>query len=182
MRIPDFFGQQIPFSVSHFCACLSGVMEPGGATILQYKRARFVTQLPVEYRYSPSHYWLAHQEGDLWRVGLTKFATRMLGEMVDFGFEIQPGQTVASGQVLGWLEGFKAISDVFCVAEGAFATVNPGLKDKITVINKDPYGAGWIYEVHGQSDAKCVDVQAYARILDKTIDKILEQQKDQEIQ
>ena len=148
---------------------------------LHYKRSRFTTPLPVDYLYAPSHCWIARQEGGAWRVGLTKFATRMLGEMVDHGFEIEINTAVAPGQIIGWVEGFKAISDIFCVAEGAFAGVNPVLKDRISIINKDPYGAGWLYMIRGEPDARCVDVHAYRAILDKTIDKILEKQKTEEI-
>ena len=148
---------------------------------LQYKRSHFVTQLPVDYLYSPSHCWIADQTEGLWRVGLTKFATRMLGEMVDHGCEIETDAPVESGQIIGWVEGFKAISDIFCIAEGNFSGPNPVLKEKITMVNKDPYGAGWLYVVKGKPDAKCVDVRGYQAILDKTIDKILEKQKDPEI-
>jgi glycine cleavage system H protein len=148
---------------------------------LHYKRSHFATQLPVEYRYSPSHCWIAKQEDACWRVGFTKFAVRMLGEMVDHGFEIEPDATVAAGQIIGWVEGFKAISDVFSIAEGNFGGANSVLKERITLINKDPYGAGWLYMVRGQPDSRCVDVQEYRAILDKTIDKILEKQKTEEI-
>ncbi len=147
---------------------------------LHYKRSRFVTQLPLDYLYSPSHFWFGRQAGDVWRVGLTKFATRMLGEMVDHGFEIEPDAGVAPGQIIGWVEGFKAISDVFCVADGHFLGSNPVLKEKIALISKDPYVEGWLYAVRGQPDARCVDVGAYKAILDQTIDRILEQQKSGE--
>ena len=52
---------------------------------LPYARAQFVTQLPTEYLYTPRHFWIAEQDDKVWRIGLTKFAARMLGEMVDFG-------------------------------------------------------------------------------------------------
>ena len=158
---------------------LTEAIMTGAAKIktLHYKRSHFVTQLPVDYLYSPSHFWVASQAGDLWRVGLTKFATRMLGDMVDCGFEPKAGSPVAGGQIIGWVEGFKAISDVYCALEGNFSGANPVLKEKITLINKDPYDAGWLYEVSGQPDAKCVDVQTYKAMLDKTIDRILEKQK-----
>ena len=149
---------------------------------LFYKRSRFVTHLPVDYLYSPSHSWIArHDEPGLWRVGLTKFATRMLGDMVEHGFEVEAGAPVQLGQVIGWVEGFKAISDIFCVAAGNFGGANRVLKEKITLVNKDPYGAGWLYLVNGTPDSKCVDVHTYKTILDKTIDKILERQKGEEI-
>ncbi len=156
-------------------------METRMPKTLHYKRSRFVTHLPVDYLYSPSHGWIARQEGDLWRVGFTKFAVRMLGDMVDHGFEIEPGAPVQPGQIVGWIEGFKAISDLFCIAEGQFAGANPLLKERITVVNKDPYGEGWLYMVKGKPDSKCVDVHGYRAILDKTIDKILEKQKSEEI-
>ena len=155
-------------------------MNVGQSKTFFYKRSHFVTHLPVDYLYSPSHLWLARQDGDLWRVGLTKFATRMLGEMVDCGFELPPDSAVASGQIIGWVEGFKAISDIYCVLEGNFSGENPGLKENITVINKDPYVTGWLYEARGQPDVKCVDVHAYRTLLDETIDRILEKQKDDE--
>ena len=47
-------------------------METRIPKTLHYKRSRFVTQLPADYLYSPSHCWIARQEGDLWRVGLTQ--------------------------------------------------------------------------------------------------------------
>jgi glycine cleavage system H protein len=152
-------------------------MDASNPRTIYYKRSHFVTQLPVDYLYSPSHLWLAQGDGGLWRVGLTKFATRMLGEMVDCGFETRPDSPVASGQIIGWVEGFKAISDIYCVLAGVFSGANPVLKENITVISKEPYGAGWLYGVRGQPDGKCVDVQSYKMMLDQTIDRILEKQK-----
>lgn len=156
-------------------------METNKPQTIHYKRSRFATQLPADYLYSPSHCWIAPHGGGLWRAGFTKFAVRMLGEMVDHGFEVEPGATVQPGQVIGWIEGFKAISDLFCIARGEFVGGNPLLKEKITAINKDPYGAGWLYLVKGQPDGRCADVYGYRDILDKTIDKILERQKTEEI-
>jgi len=157
-------------------------MDADKPKTLHYRRSRFVTQLPVGFFYSPSHAWLARRPADTWRVGITKFATRMLGDMVDHGWEIQPGTPVLCGQVIGWIEGFKAISDIFCVVDGHLSGVNTSLKEKIGAINKDPYGTGWLYEAQGNADSKCLDVHAYARLLDKTIDKILERQQAEEIQ
>ena len=147
---------------------------------LDYKRSRFVTRLPVDYLYSPSHAWLAQLPDCGWRVGITKFATRMLGDMVDHGFEIAASAPVRAGKIIGWLEGFKAISDIFCVVDGSFSGTNPVLKEKITLVNKDPYAAGWLYEARGRPDARCMDVHAYKALLDKTIDRILDKQKADE--
>ena len=160
---------------------LRSFMEPAPPQTLHYKRSHFATQLPVGYRYSPSHAWVAQIGEGRWRVGLTKFATRMLGEMVDHGFELESGATVACGQIIGWVEGFKAISDLFCVTEGTFAGRNPALQENISLITKSPYNTGWLYEIDGKPDRKCLDVHAYRDLLDKTIDRILAQQKGEEI-
>lgn len=85
------------------------------------------------------------------------------------------------GDVLGWVEGFKAISDLFCTVEGKFLGANPQLQNKIDLITRDPYEACWLYEVQGQPDARCMDVQAYRALLDKTIDRLLAQQKAGEV-
>ena len=154
-------------------------MNTGRQKTLHYKRSHFSTHLPVDYLYSPSHAWIARQDNEHWRVGLTKFATRMLGEMVDHGFEIEPGSPIQPGQIIGWVEGFKAISDVYCIAEGQFGGGNPALKERIILVSKDSYAEGWLYLVKGQPESKCVDVHAYRKILDKTIDRILAQQKSE---
>jgi len=145
-----------------------------------YKRSNFVTHLPVECLYSPSHFWLARLDAARWRVGFTKFATRMLGEIVDLQFEKQPGDSVTSGEIIGAIEGFKAISDIYCVADGRFLGGNTALSENIERVGKEPYGAGWLYEFDGTPDTKCVDLESYRRLLDTTIDRILEKQQHDE--
>lgn len=154
-------------------------MNTAGSKTWPYKRSRFTTHLPVAYAYTASHAWLAAEAEGVWRVGLTRFATRMLGEMVDHGFEVEPASGVTCGQIIGWVEGFKAISDLFCVAEGEFLGGNPLLHETITLVNKDPYGQGWLYRIQGRPDPKVMGVQAYVGLLDKTIDKILEKQESE---
>ena len=146
---------------------------------LPYQRANFSARLPLDYLYSPSHAWIARQDAEHWRVGLTKFATRMLGEMVDHGFEVQPGAPVQPGQIVGWIEGFKPIADLYCIAHGQFAGGNPALQEQITLVNQDPHGQGWLYLVQGRPDAQCLDAPAYSALLDATIDRLLAQRQKQ---
>ena len=144
---------------------------------LLYKRARFVTRLPVDRLYSPSHFWIAEHKAGVWRVGFTRFATRMLGEIVEHEFQVEIGAPVESGQIIGWIEGFKAISDIYSIAEGKFAGGNPVLTEKIELLGKEPYDAGWLYAIEGKPDSRCMDVHGYVGLLDATIDKMLEQQE-----
>jgi glycine cleavage system H protein len=155
-------------------------MQPEKPKTLHYKRSHFATQLPVDYLYTPSHAWLARQADGTWRVGLTRFATRMLGHLVDHGFETPAGTAVQHGQIVGWIEGFKAISDLYCVVAGEFLGGNAELKQKLSLVDKDCYDAGWLYTARGEPDPKCMDVQAYRALLDTTIDKILAKQQADE--
>src|SRR5689334_795460 len=95
---------------------------------IYYKRSRFSSKLPAGRRYTPTHYWLDEVEPGLWRIGFTKFATRMLGDFVEHAFEPKVGDPVTVGQTIGWVEGFKALTDLYCVADGQFAGGNPALE------------------------------------------------------
>ena len=108
----------------------------------------------------------------IWRVGFTKFAARMLGEIVECEFDVQKGGVIEPGQVIGWIEGFKAASDLYSVMNGKFCDVNPIVANDACVIRKDPYRDGWLYSVKGEPDAQCMDVQGYVRFLDQTIDRM----------
>lgn len=153
-------------------------MKPTPPETLFFKQSHFVTHLPVGYRYTRSHFWGEHRGGVRWRLGFTKFATRMLGEVVDHKFDAGAGARVCPGQVLGWIEGFKAMSDLICVGEGIFAGDNPALEDNIGLVTEANYTKGWLYEIDGQLDDENLDVQQYADYLKTTIDKLLEKQKE----
>jgi glycine cleavage system H protein len=140
---------------------------------IRYQRSRFSTRLRADRLYTSGHYWLQRQVGDLWRVGLTRFALRMLGEVVELDFEVAPGAPVRVGQVIGWLEGFKAITDLYAILPGRFEGPNPELERQVSLVQTDPYGQGWLYAARGSPDATCVDAQRYAAVLDATIDKML---------
>jgi glycine cleavage system H protein len=142
-----------------------------------YKRATFVTHLPKTYLFSPSHYWLAPEENGVWRVGFTKFATRMLGDLVDHQFEKSAGEAVASGAIIGSVEGFKAISDLYSPLDGRFIEGNAALVQDVDLISREPYGNGWLFRIEGKPDSRCSDVEGYRQLLDATIDRMLEKQQ-----
>lgn len=152
-------------------------MNAPRSSMLPYRCAHFATRLPLDYRYTASHAWLARQPDGRWRVGLTAFGTRLLGEMVDHGFEVAPGTRCEAGQRIGWIEGFKAVSDLHSVATGLFVGENPALIEKLDLVNDDPYGAGWLYVVDGVIDPQCVDADGYSAILDRTIDRLRGQEQ-----
>lgn len=140
---------------------------------VRYRRNRFSALLPARYRYTRSHAWLCEVEPGEWRVGLTSFATRMLGEIVEFGFDVAPGAAVKVADVVGFIEGFKAVSDLFCVAEGTFLGGNQGARSDPATVWAKPHDEGWLYAVRGAPDPDAVDVGGYAAFLDETIDRMM---------
>jgi glycine cleavage system H protein len=147
---------------------------------IRYKHTRFSARFPAEYRYSPSHYWMAPVPGNdsLWRVGFTKFATRMLGELVDAEFSVSQGDAIQPGQEIGWVEGFKAASDVLCVMNGAFSESNPTLQVDACIVRSDPYVDGWLYAAIGTPEEQSLNAEGYIKLLDETINRMQAQEQD----
>ncbi len=146
---------------------------------LYYRRSLFRTRLLGDRLYTASHFWLQEQEPGLWRVGLTKFASRMLGDIVEIAFEIPEGAPVDVGDSIGWFEGFKARSDVYSVAAGTFAGGNPELTERLALIEDDRYRRGWLYAVRGRAEAGAMDLHGYAALLDATIDRMRQSRVEQ---
>ena len=67
-----------------------------------YRRARFTARFPPELRYTRAHYWL--REGEPLRIGLTPFATRMLGEVAYVEFAVDPDEQIELGETVGTVE------------------------------------------------------------------------------
>lgn len=138
-----------------------------------YRRSRFTTHLPKDRLYSPAHYWLFEDGPRLWRIGLTRFATRMLGDIVEFNFTVAPGSPVDVGDEVGTVEGLKAVSSVFAIGSGQFLGDNLALRRDVTLVETDCYGDGWLYKLAGLPAPDVVDVHGYVAILDATVDKML---------
>ena len=147
-------------------------MSEGGA-FLSFQRAKFKTRLPRGRLYTPGHMWLREAEPGVWQVGLTRFALRMLGEPVDLDFEAAPDGALEVGDVVGWLEGFKAVTDLFAPLPGRFAGGNPALDEDLRRVHSSPYERGWLFAVRGEPGADCVDEEGYASFLEATIDKMV---------
>jgi glycine cleavage system H protein len=149
-----------------------GMLVPTGVGDLHYRRSRFATRLLTDRLYTASHFWAKEERPGVWRVGLTKFAARMLGDVVDVGFETPVDSDVRLGDAIGWFEGFKARSDLYCVVSGRFLGGNPALVDDVDVIDRDRWEGGWLYAVEGHVDPEARDAQGYIRWLDAVIDKM----------
>ena len=87
-------------------------------------------------------------------------------------FQDLGGTFMKFGQIIGWLEGFKASTDLYSVMAGEFIGGNPTLGVQADRVHADPYGEGWLYHARGMPDPDALDVQGYIQVLDRAIDKI----------
>jgi len=97
----------------------------------------------------------------------------MLGEMVEYDFETKPGAKVEIGEPVGWIEGFKAVTDLYAPLDGVFVEQNSELDEILPRIHKSPYDDGWLYRVQGAPPSDTIAAADYAEILDGTINRML---------
>ena len=101
--------------------------------------------LPEELRYSPDHEWV-RPEGDLVRMGLTDYAQDQLGDVVYVELPAV-GLRIAQGEVFATVESVKAVSECFMPLAGEIVAVNGRLTDDPALLNRSPYGDGWMIQV-----------------------------------
>ncbi|MCA9027888.1 MAG: glycine cleavage system protein H [Planctomycetaceae bacterium] len=144
-----------------------------------FRQARFTTRLPNEFLYAPSHYWLREVEPGLFRIGMTRFASRMLGDFVEISFSCEESAAVNSGEAIGEIEGFKAIAEVYCAASGTFLGANPEILSDPDLVDSDPYDRGWMYAIRGRPGEDVMDVEGYVNLLNSTIDRMLHEESQE---
>ena len=125
---------------------------------------------PEDLKYTAEHEWVrspGETEGSV-RVGITHFAQDALGDIVYVSLP-EVGDTVAAGGACGELESTKSVSDVYAPVAGEVAAVNGSLDATPELVNNDPYGGGWLFEVVPSDPSEVdglLDAAAYQAGLD----------------
>ncbi len=101
--------------------------------------------VPLNLFYTKDHEWL-RVEGNNGYVGVTDFAQGELGDVVFVEIETV-GETLKKEEVFGTIEAVKTVSDMFMPVGGEILEVNPALEETPDVVNKDPYGKGWMVKI-----------------------------------
>lgn len=101
--------------------------------------------VPANLFYTKDHEWL-RVEGDFGYVGVTDFAQGELGDIVFLEIETL-GEILKKEEVFGTIEAVKTVSDMFMPVGGEILEVNPALEESPDVVNKDPYGNGWMIKI-----------------------------------
>lgn len=122
--------------------------------------------VPEDLLYTKEHEWVK-VDGDIATVGITDFAQGELGDIV---FVELPavGTETAQMQVFGTIEAVKAVSDMFAPVSGEISEVNDKLGSEPEIINRDPYGDGWMIKIKLAKPSELdnlLDAEAYKKLL-----------------
>ncbi|MBV9094018.1 MAG: glycine cleavage system protein GcvH [Streptosporangiaceae bacterium] len=101
--------------------------------------------VPAELRYTQEHEWVS-VEGMSARVGITDYAAQQLGDVVYVSLPA-PGAEVTAGEPCGEVESVKSVSDLYSPVDGEVTEVNTELEDDPSLVNAEPYAAGWMFRV-----------------------------------
>ena len=104
--------------------------------------------IPDDLKYTSEHEWVrspGEAEGSV-RIGITDYAQDALGDIVYVSLP-EVGETVEAGSSCGELESTKSVSDVYAPLSGEVVAVNDALDATPELVNSEPYGGGWLYEV-----------------------------------
>lgn len=102
-----------------------------------------MSKVPANLKYIKSHEWVEPLADGTVKVGITDHAQDLLGDMVYVDLP-QPGRALKAGQECAVVESVKAASDVYSPIAGEVVAVNEALAANPELVNKDPYGEGWI--------------------------------------
>ena len=101
--------------------------------------------VPNNLLYTEDHEWIKI-DGDVATVGITDFAQKELGDIVYVEVE-SLDETIGKGEEFGSIEAVKTVSDLFMPMSGEIIELNEKLDDEPELVNKDPYGEGWMIKI-----------------------------------
>ena len=124
---------------------------------------------PDDLKYTAEHEWVrspGESAGSV-RIGITDYAQEALGDIVYVQLP-DVGESVAAGSAVGELESTKSVSDVYSPVSGEVVARNDTLDATPELVNTDPYGAGWLFEVavtEGDAGSELLDATAYQALI-----------------
>lgn len=101
--------------------------------------------IPENLKYTKDHEWIK-LEGNIATIGITEYAQSELGDIVYVEIETK-GKLLSAGDTFGTVEAVKTVSDLYMPVSGTISEVNPALDGQPELINKDPYGEGWLVKM-----------------------------------
>ena len=118
--------------------------------------------VPTDRTYTRDHEWI--DSADPASVGVTAYAADALGDVVYVHLP-EVGRTVTAGEAFGEIESTKSVSDLFSPAAGEVVEVNTALDGDPGLVNRDPYGAGWLVRLRVTEHGEAMDAAAYTELI-----------------
>lgn len=125
-------------------------------------------EFPSNVKYTSEHEWIRLEDGVAY-VGITDYAQEQLGDIVFVDIATE-GETLEKGEVFGTIEVVKTVSDLFLPVGGEVLEVNPELEEHPELVNKDPYGEGWLIKLKPADVSEMdglLDAEAYKKIVNE---------------
>lgn len=122
--------------------------------------------VPDTLKYTQDHEWI-RVEGEFAYVGVSDYAQSNLGDIVFVEVETQ-GETLSKGDSFGNIEAVKAVEELYMPVSGEVTEINPALESTPEVVNKDPYGEGWMIKVRITDPAELdllLDAGSYIKLI-----------------
>ena len=118
-----------------------------------------MSDVPTPLQYTAEHEWIDGEAPAT--VGITKNAADALGDIVYLELPTV-GSEIAAGAVVGEVESTKSVSELFSPVSGTVVEVNQAAVDEPSVVNTDPYGAGWLFRVDVTGTGELLSAEEYA--------------------
>lgn len=121
---------------------------------------------PVDLKYTKDHEWL-RVDNNIGIIGITDYAQSELGDIVFVDINKNLSD-IKKGETFGTIEAVKTVSDLFSPVSGKIMEINSDLESNAEVINKDPYGNGWIIKIEILNVSEInelLDVEAYKALI-----------------
>ncbi|MBI5161347.1 MAG: glycine cleavage system protein GcvH [Micrococcales bacterium] len=117
---------------------------------------------PASLHYTAEHEWIA-VDGDIATVGITPYAADQLGDVVYVDLPAA-GAAVASGAVVGEIESTKSVGELFAPIDGEVVESNQAVVEDPSLVNRDPFGEGWMIRVRFSALPELLTAEQYAAI------------------
>lgn len=120
--------------------------------------------IPTNLKYTKTDEWFDPLSG---KMGLSDYAQSQLSDIVFVEILVEVGDAIEAGKAIASVESVKAAAEAYASASGKVVAVNEGLANTPEILNKDPYGAGWMVQVEGGDASGLMDAAAYQKYCDE---------------
>jgi len=116
--------------------------------------------IPSNLKYTKTDEWFDLATG---KMGLSDYAQGQLSDIVFVEIVVAAGETVEQGKPIASVESVKAAAEAYGAASGKVVAINEELANSPEILNKDPYGAGWMVQIEGGDASGLMDAAAYQK-------------------